>query len=145
VRAFLDKSELDRADFAVLLYWLSSEVRYGRPVAGRIATDILDHPHREEIVRVVNLGIMDVDSTLHRFSPAAPMRHGAAVRTLGRMLVGFGRDLACAHEENPPTACSAATRCQLVEDEEGCESTETVTGEDAVELIRRALHLLGGA
>ena len=36
--------ELTKGDLAVLLYWLVPSVRYGRPTAGRIATDILDHP-----------------------------------------------------------------------------------------------------
>src|SRR6185436_6343888 len=101
------KPDLDKADFAVLLYWLVPNVRYARPSAGRIATDVLDHPYREEIVRVVNLGLMDVDSTLHRFSPAAPLRRGAALRVLSRTLSSFGQGLACLGGVKPQGAQSA--------------------------------------
>ncbi|MFY9822095.1 MAG: hypothetical protein WAM82_11985, partial [Thermoanaerobaculia bacterium] len=89
------KPELSRADFALLLYWLVPDVRNSRPTAGRIATDVLDSPHQEEIVRVVNLGLMDVDPTLHRFSPGSSIRRGPALRAVLRTLARFGAG-ACA-------------------------------------------------
>ena len=70
------RAEIRRGDFAVLLYWLAPAARYGRPASAQIATDILDDPRREEIVRVINLGLMDVDSGLHRFAPDAAVSRG---------------------------------------------------------------------
>ncbi len=137
---------LTRAQLAVLLYWLVPEVRYSRPAAGRIATDVLDHPHREEIVRVVNLGLLDVDPTLHRFSPAAEARRTHGLRSVTRLLAAFGRGIACLQDEGAgASVCDTAVRCGLVDSADACEPGEPLTGADAVELIRGALQLLGGA
>jgi tetratricopeptide (TPR) repeat protein len=143
------KPELNKGDFAVLLYWLLPSVRYAKPTSGRIATDVLDHPHREEIVRVVNLGLMDVDSTLHRFSPAAPLRRGSALRTLARVLDGFGgENAACLNAAGKGTgqsgACATASSCELIPEGEDCNAGSPLMGSDAVELIRRTLKHLGG-
>ena len=145
------KTDLDKADFAVLLYWLVPNVRYARPSAGRIATDVLDHPHQEEIVRVVNLGLMDVDPTLHRFSPSAPLRRGAALRVLVRTLASFGQGLTCLEGQSPGSqgtqsaVCAGATACGLLLEGEECLPGEPLMGTEAVELIRRTLKLLGAS
>ncbi len=152
VRALAEKEELCRADLSVLLYWLLPEVRYARATAGRIATDILDHPHREEIAHVVNLGLMDVDANLHRFSPEATVRRGAALRTLGRLLTGFGKPAACAEAAAAAQPCELAASCGLLQggeaddgDGDRCRAAEALSGPDAIEWIRRSLVLLGGA
>jgi hypothetical protein len=147
VRALAEKPELSRADLTVLLYWLVPEVRYAKAAAGRIATDILDHPHHEEIAHVVNLGLMDVDANLHRFSPDATMRRGAALRSLGRLLTAFGNPAACAESAGGAAAppCELAAQCGLVDGADACEAGEPLSGADAVEWIRRSLVLLGGA
>lgn len=137
------KPELTKADLAVLLYWLIPNVRYGRPTQGRIATDVLEHPHQEEIVRVVNLGLMDVDPTLHRFSPGAPARRSTALRSLNLVLSRFGQKLACLSGKSG--ACDVAASCGLIPPEEECRATAALTGSEAVELIRRTLKHLGGA
>ncbi len=142
VQDVASKPELTKADLAVLLYWLIPNVRYGRPTAGRIATDVLEHPHQEEIVRVVNLGLMDVDQTLHRFSPGAPARRSTALRSLGLVLSRFGQKLTCLTGKGP---CETAASCGLVPPEEECRATAALTGGEAVELIRRTLKHLGGA
>lgn len=142
------KTDLDRADLAVLLYWLVPNVRYARPSAGRIATDVLDHPHQEEIVRVVNLGLMDVDPTLHRFSPSAPLRRGAALRVLVRTLSTFGQGLTCLDGQSQGTqsaVCTGAAACGLLLEGEECLPGEPLPGTEAVELIRRTLKLLGAS
>jgi hypothetical protein len=150
VQEVASRPELTKADLAVLLYWLVPNVRYGRPTSGRIATDVLDHPHQEEIVRVVNLGLMDVDSTLHRFSPGAPARRGTALRSLVLVLSRFGEDLTClgrADKGYPSTTvvCEAAASCGLLPPGDECRPGSALTGGETVELIRRTLKLLGGA
>jgi hypothetical protein len=148
VRAVAAKPELDRAELAVLLYWLVPDVRYGRPSSGRIATDVLDHPQREEIVRVVNLGLLDVDSTLHRFSPRASARRGTALRSLSRLLTRSG-GIACLKEggggSSQGAICAQAARCGIVPSEDECLASEPLSGDAAVEMIRRTLALLGGS
>jgi hypothetical protein len=149
VQTVAAKSDLNKADFAVLLYWLVPNVRYARPSAGRIATDVLDHPHQEEIVRVVNLGLMDVDPTLHHFSPSATLRRGPALRVLVRTLTSFGQNLTCLGDAKPQGAqsavCAGATGCGLLVEGEECRPGEPLSGAEAVELIRRALKLLGAS
>lgn len=149
VRAVAAKPDLDRAELAVLLYWLVPDIRYGRPSSGRIATDVLDHPQREEIVRVVNLGLLDVDSTLHRFSPRASARRSTALRSLTRLLARSGNagDIPCLKEAGGGTSqgglCAQAARCGLVPAEEECLPGEGISGTAMVEMIRRTLALLG--
>jgi tetratricopeptide (TPR) repeat protein len=141
------KAELNKGDLAVLLYWLIPNVRYGRPSGGRIATDVLDHPRREEIVRVVNLGLMDVDATLHRFSPSAPVRWGTALRSLTRVVEAFagdGADCLGAGKGSQSGVCTAAAGCGLVPSADECQAGVPLSGGDAVELIRRTLKRLGG-
>jgi len=146
VRELADKPDLTRADLSVLLYWLVPEVRYARATAGRIAVDILDQPHREEIAHVVNLGLLDVDANLHRFSPEAPARRGVALRGLARLLTGFGKQVSCAEAAGgaAAAACDLAMQCGLVAAEDGCLPSETLSGPEAIEWIHRSLLLLGG-
>ncbi|HYG65569.1 MAG TPA: hypothetical protein VEL74_23505 [Thermoanaerobaculia bacterium] len=149
VREVAAKPDLDKADLALLLYWLVPNVHYGRPSAGRIATDVLDHPHQEAIVRVVNLGLMDVDS-LHRFGPSAPVRRGTAIRSLARLLARFAPKAACLGgaaipDPSPSASCDVAARCRLVATAEECQPAAPLSGGDAVELIRRTLEHLGGS
>lgn len=143
VQGVAGKGEINKADFAVLLYWLVPSVRYARPTAGRIATDVLDHPHQEEIVRVVNLGLMDVDSTLHRFSPGAPLRRGAALRSLVHLMATSGQGIACLRGQSSP--CAAAAACGLIAEGEDCQAGAALSGGEAVDLIRRAQKHLGGS
>lgn len=150
VQVVAAKPEINKGDLAVLLYWLVPQVRYARPTSGRIATDVLDHPHQEEIVRVVNLGLMDVDATLHRFSPGAPVRRGAALRSLIRVLDGDKREkggpVAClggAKGSSRAAVCEAAQSCELIPEGQDCDAGSPLAGSDAVELIRRTLKHLG--
>src|SRR5436305_1061110 len=139
------KPELNRGDLAILLYWLVPQVRNSLPTAGRIATDVLDNPHREEIVRVVNLGLMDVDSTQHRFYPGSSVRRGQALRVVVRTPARFGA-AACANQ-NPEGGdiCDVSLACGLVGSGEDCEAASPLSGAGGVEILRRSLKLLGGS
>jgi hypothetical protein len=148
VRDVAARPELSRADLAVLLYWLVPQVRYAKPSGGRIATDVLDHPQRDEIVRVVNLGLLDVDDTLHRFSPASPARRATAVRAMVRVLQSFGGGACLADDAANPQpsqtlACDLAVRCRLLAEDDDCRPADTLAGSEAVEMIRRTLKLIG--
>jgi hypothetical protein len=145
-RQIAAKPELTRAELSVLLYWLVPQVRYGRAGAGRIATDALDDPHREEIVHVVNLGLLDVDPNLHRFSPAAPARRGVALRSLARLLATFGNKVSCLADAGGAAAspCDMGAACALIAEDQECDAAAALSGPDAVEWIRRSMVLLGG-
>lgn len=138
------KPELTRGELAALLYWLVPNVRYARVSSGgRIATDVLDHPHQDAIVRVVNLGLLDVDSTLHSFYPGSPVRRGPALRAVQRMLQQFAPGLKCL--AGTTDACAAAAACRVIPSAEDCRVGAPLSGAEAVEIIRRSLDLLGGS
>lgn len=140
------KPELTRADFAVLVHWLVPRVRTSRAPAGRIANDILEHPRREEIARIVNLGLMEVDATLHTFSPGRTVRRDRALAALLRAVDTLGRGAPCLSEplgRSPDTGriCEAATACGLIADPSLCSDTAPISGAEALELVRRSLQL----
>ena len=137
-----DAPELDRGGFAVLLYWLVPQVRYGRGGSARIASDVLDDPRREEMVRVINLGLIPIDRSLHRFYPDRPVSLGGALEALHRVLERQGR-AGCSGDGAAPGSCDAAAACGLIRAAEECPRSETISGAAAVELIRRTLRRLG--
>lgn len=138
------KPELNRGDLAILLYWLVPQVRNSLPTAGRIATDVLDNPHREEIVRVVNLGLMDVDATQHRFYPGSSVRRGQALRVVVRTLARFGAASCANGNAEGGDICEVSLACGLLVPEEDCDATSPLSGAAGVEVLRRSLKLLGG-
>lgn len=142
-RRLTTEPELTRAQFALLLYWLVPEVRASRPAAARIAVDILDHPHREAITRVANLRLMEVDPTLHRFSPDRPLSRRSALAACLGLLAAADPPPAClagsAAPASPEAVCRTAARCLLLADAAECLPQAPVSGREAVELIRRTL------
>jgi tetratricopeptide (TPR) repeat protein len=150
VRSAAAGAEVGRGDFAVLLYWLAPTVRYGRSESARIATDVLDDPRREEIVRVVNLGLMELDAGLHRFSPDAPATRRDALLALLRLAAGAGdggggaacvEGLAATARPSNDFLCAAAARCRLIASPADCLPRASLSGGEALELIRRGLDL----
>lgn len=148
VRDLAAKPELTRGELAVLVYWLIPQVRSTHQAAGRIAVDILEHPFREEIARVVNLELMEVDPTLHTFSPDQPVRRVDALEALLRADETFAPDAACLRTAplgRQPTAdavCAASAVCQIVPEPADCLPGAMLSGSEALDLIRRAVELL---
>jgi tetratricopeptide (TPR) repeat protein len=140
------RPELNRAQFASLLYWLVPEVRYGRPQTARIASDILDHPLRQQIARVVNLDLMAIDPTRHYFYPERAIQRGAALRALLMMLGSAEPVAACLADRRldqssaAPAICASAARCRLLHDVADCLPEGPLAGPEAVEMIRRAVE-----
>ncbi len=151
VTALAEVPELSRGGFAVLLYWLVPSVRYGRGSAPRIASDILDHPQREEIARVVNLGLLGVEPSVHRFAPERAVSRADAVEAVLRLLGGAagGEPVPCAAEVpyNPRPSldfvCSTGAACGLIPSAGDCLPRAPLSGAEALELIRRGLLRLG--
>ena len=148
VQELAGRPELTRGELAVLIHWLIPQVRSTRRGTGRIAADILEHPFRDEIARVINLELMEVDPTLHTFSPDRPVRRVDALEALLRAVETFGPDAAClrgAPLGRQPTAdavCVASARCRIVLDPADCLPGATLSGSEALDLIRRAVELL---
>jgi len=156
---------LQRGDLAVLLYWLVPRVRSASGGQARIASDILDDPRREEIARVLNLELMDMDAAVYRFYPEREALRADALESVLRVLRRFGgatctppslpeAEPAPAEGEAPatgnrtaspaPRLCRAAAECGLIEPAEPCREGEPVSGGEAVDLVRRALAWLAG-
>ena len=148
-RDLVNQGRLSRGDFAAMLYWLFPEVRYGQGGQVRIANDVLDNPYREEIVRVVNLGIMDVDERLHEFSPGRAVTRSEALTSMVRLLSRRQPPLAClggvrrSDALTIETACRVGASCGLLDSAADCRPAGSVSGSEAVELSRLSLNLLG--
>jgi hypothetical protein len=141
------RAEVTRADLAVLLYWLVPQVRTAPTGTPRIASDVLDHPEREAIVRVVNVGLLPVDETLHLFEPDRPARRTELLRALLLLLGGVPESCAggaAAPRAPRETLCEGARACGLVASEADCLGGAAMTGREALETLRRALVLMEG-
>ena len=140
---------LDRGEFAAVLYWLFPQVRYGRSETGTIASDILDHRYRQEIVRVVNLDLVAVDPDLHTYRPDDEQTRAAALLALLRLLETQTPRLSCL---GPPGSlaetvdegvCATAARCGLVPEPGDCLPLAHISGPEAFEMSRGAVGQLG--
>lgn len=145
---------LDRAGFTTLLYWLVPEVRYAEVADPPIATDILDHPRREEILRVINLGLVPIDETLHRFSPEEPATRALALSALLLLLDQSEASPACldapaaaaldpSRKASRDLVCRTAARCGLLPEAADCLPEATLSGAEALDFFRLTLDILG--
>ncbi len=144
------KGELDRSDFATLLYWLVPQIRSSQISNPPIAADILDHPRRDVILRVLNLDLMAVDETLHRFEPAAPATRVSVLRALLRVLNASPRRIGCAQGTEAlaidrawRSVCQQASRCRLITEDADCRPAAGISGAETLDLFHDTLNLLG--
>lgn len=150
VRDLTQRPTLTRGEYAGLLYWLMPAVR-SQAGSGRIASDVLDSPWRTEIIRVVNLGLMNIDTSQHRFDPSDAVTRKTALLALLRLTRRHVPPPACLGEsrfdqvEDTGAVCTAATACGLLGDDASCLPDAPVSGADAVEYAHRALQCVGGS
>lgn len=152
VRKAVERGRLDRADLAMLLYWLVPEVRYAQVSNPPIAADILDHPRREEIVRVLNLGLMTLDENLHRFGPHDPVTRLSTLRALLELMRFVAPTTACVRQQgagalplSPSSICELAAACGLITEPAACLPSAPVSGPEALGLFRLVLDPLGSS
>jgi hypothetical protein len=136
--------ELTRADYAVLVYWLVPGVRAGANPEARIATDILDHPRRQEIMRVVNLDLMRLDESLRQFRPEEFVTRVDALRTLLLALQRMSPPAACVAGTTGgfaswDSACRAGVTCGVLVTSSDCLPSAPLSGREALEWIRLAV------
>ncbi len=114
---------LTRAGAAQLAWWVFPEVRDARVVsAGVVATDVLERRDSRVMMRVVALGLLDVDPYTHRARPDAPLTRTAAARMillLAARLAGPGEAPECFQGVPGPgkggqEAIRVAARCKLL-------------------------------
>lgn len=147
-RSVVASPQLSRGQFAALLYWLFPSVRYGRPAEATIANDVFDDPARDEIVKVVNQGLMMVDPNLHLFEPQRPVAREEALRSLLRLLDRQSPRPACLGPQpvgapGVSRLCELAERCGLTPLAGDCLPGGSLSGPEAVEIARKTLEQLG--
>ena len=146
VRELASTPELTRADFATLLYWLVPEVRYAELEAPPVATDILEHRRRDEIVRVLNLDLLQVDRIIHRFAPERAVMRSEVLVAFLRLLARAQPDASCLVDVDllrldgrTGLICSSAARCGLLPETSDCLPAAAISGDQALELFRLGL------
>jgi tetratricopeptide (TPR) repeat protein len=106
-RRALESDSITRSDFAVLLYWKVSSVRFAQNLSTPpIAIDIAEVPGREELVRAITIGVLNVDPVTRRVGPNAAVNVGGLTRLGARVLAARGA--ACAHGVGDPVKTLAA-------------------------------------
>lgn len=132
----LASDALTRGDFAVLTYWLVPSVRFAQNVGTPpIAIDLTDVAGREEIVRAIALGILQVDPVTRRVGPSVPMTEAQLEKFAGRLLLLRGA--ACAR--NVP-ADSILQACAVPA--AGGTGDAPVTGHDASVMLQQIAKIL---
>jgi hypothetical protein len=147
VRDLARSPVLDRGALATVLYWVFPTVRYTRPAEAVIANDVLDHPHRTEIVRIVNLRILDVDAGLHAFRPAEAAERIQALRGLLRILQAGGKGSCLGGATlgaglTDEAACELSAVCGLLDEAADCLPNAALSGGALMGLAGRAARHL---
>jgi tetratricopeptide (TPR) repeat protein len=145
VQKLASRGELARGDFAALLYWVVPGVRQTQGSSARIATDVLDHRWQQEIIRVVNRGLMSVNRQLHRFEPDRPITRVEALESALEVAAnqpgGECAEDAIAHPSPGASfLCGVAARCGLLDDAADCLPQARLSGGEALEILGRALQ-----
>jgi len=138
-RKAIESEVATRADLAVLLYWKLASIRFAQNVGTPpIAIDVENATGREEIVRAIALGILQVDPVTRRVGPNSPVSAAALTRYAARVLVTRGAP--CAH--GTTDAHSTLTACHVSDIVATLPPDEPVSGRvvsDVVDEIDRAL------
>jgi len=127
-----ETEELTRADFAVLLYWKVASIRFAQNLGTPpIAVDIGDIPGREEIIRAIALGILQVDPVTRRVNPSITVNAVALSRYAARTLTARGA--VCARGTNDPSKILA--QCGVSDPSATLPPESPVSGRIAEQLI----------
>ncbi len=129
-----------RADLAVLLYWELSSIRFAQNLGTPpIAIDVENATGRDETVRAIALGILQVDPLTRRVGPTTPVTASALTRYAARTLVARGAS--CARGTTDPH--STVVACHVSDVTATLPPDEPVSGHvvsDVIDEIDRALR-----
>jgi thioredoxin-like negative regulator of GroEL len=127
----LESPAIDRSDFAVLLYWKVTAVRFAQNVGSPpIAIDIEDAPGRDEIIRAMALGLYEIDPATRRISPNHPVNAAALARLGARVLTIAGAS--CARGVPAQNALAA---CGITDPSLNVPPDSAVTGKTAAAML----------
>lgn len=149
-RQAVDADAITRADFAVLLFWKVSAVRFANlNRQPPIAIDIAEVPGREELVRAMALGLFTVDPVTRTVGPYRPVTAAAFARLVGRILALRGPLPQCA---STVAESNETLRAQLMLDQCGIDvgplrnaPDAAVSGAYASRVLERVDALLASA
>jgi tetratricopeptide (TPR) repeat protein len=131
----LESDSITRADFAVLLYWKVSSVRFAQNVgAPPIAVDVTELPGRDELIRAIALGIFNVDPVTRRVGPGTPVNAATLAKLAARVLAVRGAACARVPASDPQKVLSAC----------GMADPSAVAGPDAPVSGKTASAVLDG-
>jgi tetratricopeptide (TPR) repeat protein len=104
----LESEAITRGDLAVLMYWKISAVRFAQDLSTPpIAIDIGDVPSRDEIIRLIALGIYQVDPVTRQVNPYGPVSPLSLARAAARALAVRGAPCARAAGADPESILAA--------------------------------------
>ena len=131
-------ARLTRAQLASLLWWEIPEVRGATAATSpEVATDVVDHPDRQAIVRAIGLGFLQVSRETHRVRVEATVSRADFAAVLKRLaqLVGRGsRPVRCLSGDSGSAALAA---CGILPESK----SRTVSGKEALRAIERTARL----
>jgi len=139
---------ISRGEAALLTWWMVPEVREASVSSGVIASDVVGRPDAPEVTRAVSLGLIDVDTEMHRARPDAPLSLAAAARLYLRLVVLIRKGApACFGAAGGPIetlsqadAIRVARACALLEDD----SPASLSGAAFTRAIDRVRALASG-
>ena len=127
-----------RSQLATLLWWAIPEVRdTNAPPAPEVATDVIDHPNRQALVRAIGLGFLGVARETHRVRVDAAVVRAEFPAVLKRLaqLVGRGRrPVRCLSGDSGTGALAA---CDILPESK----SRTVSGKETLRAIERTARM----
>jgi len=134
----VESPAIDRSDFAVLLYWKVTSVRFAQNLGSPpIAIDIEAVPGREEMIRAMAIGLYEVDPVTRRVSPNRPVTASMLAR-LGARVLAFG-GASCARSV---PAASALAACGIADPSANVPPESPVTGRAAAAMLDQIENVL---
>lgn len=131
----LATDSMTRGDFAVLLYWLVPSVRFAQDVGTPpIATDLTDVAGREEIVRAIALGVLQVDPVTRRVGPSVPLNEAHLEKLVARVLLVRGAACARVPADSILSSCNVKPAATAPD--------APVTGHDASLMLQQIANIL---
>jgi hypothetical protein len=131
-------SRLTRAQLATLLWWTVPEVRGAAVTASPdVATDVVDHPERQALVKAIGLGFLTVSRETHQVraeSVVARAEFPAVLRRLAQLVGGGRRPVRCLSGESGTGALAA---CGILPESK----IRTVSGKESLRAIERTARM----
>lgn len=139
-RRALEAEAITRADLAVLMYWKLTAIRFAQDVpAPPIAIDIGEVPQRDELIRVIALGIYSVDPVTRRVSPFTTVTASTLARIGARILAVRGASCARIGTDDPERILAACN----VENPASVGVDMSVNGRSAATVLDQIERALG--